>query len=89
MRRDDIFTPSAQDLRPMALESAAHHEECLEAALVDMKNEFHGVNNKHPEHEFRYVAVSVAKHYDALQAIPGYVMPGWLSQMAADVAGLE
>ena len=83
MKRDE------QDLRPQALESASHHEECLEAALVDMKNHFTPIPNYDPEACFGWAQINAQKHFEALISLPGYRMPSWLARMSSDIAGLE
>jgi hypothetical protein len=81
---------SEQDLRPMARESAAHHEECLEAALEDIqRHSSPPIPNYDPEAAFGWAVTHAQKHYEALRALPGYVMPDWLSTMYADAMGEE
>lgn len=78
---------SEQDLRPMARETAAHHEECLEACLQDIRNHVSLVPNRDPEDAFRWPVLHAQKHYNALLDLPGYVMPEYLAQMYGDVMG--
>lgn len=83
MKRDE------QDLRPMARETAAHHEECLEAALADIQRHVSPIPNYDPEHLFGWAVTHAQKHYEELLSIPGYVMPEYLSTMYADAMGEE
>lgn len=94
MKRDDLSILSAA-IDAIAngpdTEAIAHHEECLEAALADIRHFRTPKRNPATDYEMEvhWAVAHANKHYNALLGMAGYRIPEYLREQFEDCMGAE